>query len=156
MTRIATENNQYNTPRQREVTQLKIRNRLTLSLTLFIGFVFFIVLLILRYSGSMPFVLATAITSGAYGSMWVVNNTFPLFIPKYNFAVLLSFFQFFGMFSMIVLVVLITLLKLDNDGVFVLLVIVAVATIVITLITFAKRLATEPKDGYEVLEVSEN
>ncbi len=132
--------------RTQNVIQLRIRNRLSLSFTMFIGGTFLVMLLFLRYnSESISFLLASTVVSGAYGCMWVVNNTFPLFIPRYNFSVLLSLFQFAGMLGMIICILIITLRDLDNNGVFVLLLIVAVVTIIVSVVTFLSRLVTEPK-----------
>lgn len=131
-------------------SQMSIRNKTTLWFTFIIGLVFFVCLLALRINNNIPFVVASTIVSGAYGSMWVINNTFPLFFPKYNFSVLLSFFQFFGMFTMILLIIIISALEMTNNEVFVLLFIIAVATMLVTGATIVDRSMTE-SDGYKDL-----
>lgn len=132
------------TKRDREIVQLRIRNRLTLSFTFVIGLIFFVFLLALRLSDRIPFIFASSVVSGAYGSMWVINNTFPLFFPGYNFSVLLSFFQFFGMAGMMVCIVVISALDLNNNSVFVLLLIVAIIAMLGTVAAAFDRWLTEP------------
>jgi hypothetical protein len=130
-------------------SQMSIRNKTTLWFTFVIGLVFFVCLLALRINDNIPFIVASTIVSGAYGSMWVINNTFPLFFPKYNFSVLLSFFQFFGMFTMILLIIIISALEMTNNQVFVLLFIIAVATMLVTGATIVDRTMTEVEDYKE-------
>lgn len=132
------------TKRDAEIVQLRIRNRLTLSFTFIIGLMFFVFLLALRLSDKIPFIFASSVVSGAYGSMWVINNTFPLFFPGYNFSVLLSFFQFFGMAGMMICIIVISALDLNNNSVFVLLLIVAIITMIGTAATAIDRAMTEP------------
>jgi hypothetical protein len=64
----------------------------TLWATLFIGILFFIFTLAL-YNSHMPFIFASSVVSGAYGSMWVLNNAFPHFLPECNFAVVYQYFR---------------------------------------------------------------
>jgi len=127
--------------------QLKISNATTLPLTFLIGLIFFVFLLALTFSHSIAFIVASTIISGAYGSMWVVTNTFPLFFPKYDYSVLLSCFQLCGLTGMVIFIGLTSFVfELNNEGMFVALLVVSVVTMVVTAAAMVDRFLTEPAD----------
>jgi MFS family permease len=117
--------------------EMSLQKWTNLYYSLSIAVVFFVFLLLLRYSSSaVPFIVASAIISGAYGSTWVVVSAYPSFFGENsNFAVVLSVLQFFGMFGLIFLLLLIALLELNNDGVFVVLMILSIVTVIVVLLT---------------------
>lgn len=131
--------------------QLKISNATTLPLTFLIGLIFFVFLLALTFSHNIAFIVASTIISGAYGSMWVVTNTFPLFFPKYDYSVLLSCFQLCGLTCMVIFIgVTSFIFELDNEGMFVALLVVSVVTMVVTGAAMVDRFLTEPADLYSL------
>lgn len=134
--------------------QLKISNATTLPLTFLIGLIFFVFLLALTFSHNIAFIVASTIISGAYGSMWVVTNTFPLFFPKYDYSVLLSCFQLCGLTGMVIFIgVTSFLFELNNEGMFVALLVVSVVTMIVTAAAMVDRFLTEPADLHSLSSV---
>jgi hypothetical protein len=71
-------------------------------------------------------------------------SLFPLFFPGFNFMVSLATFQISGAMGTLALTAVVAGGEFNNEQTFVALLVVAVATLVVTLWLLADRLRTEP------------
>lgn len=129
--------------KQAAAKQSIINNRTILSISLAISVLFTVSLLVLRFS-KISFIVATTSMSVGYGAMWSVSSSFPMFFPGFDFTYLMCVQQVFGAFATLSFVLLISLLKFDNAETFEALLVVSVATVVVTIFALVSRISTEP------------
>lgn len=124
----------------------RVRNRTTLWLTMAIAVLFIVSLLTLQaLPHLMSFLAASTTISVGYGMMWCVTSGYPLFLGRYDYGIVLAFFQGLGSFGTLIFATLVTALNLNNAGLFTALLIAAVLTLLVTLLAYLDRLSTEPK-----------
>jgi hypothetical protein len=121
-----------------------INNRTILSISLFISLLFTVSLLVLRFSQSVSFIVATTFMSVGYGAMWSVSSAFPMFFPGFDFTWIMCFQQVFGAMATLTFVLCISLNKFNNAETFEALLVVSIATVVVTVGAFVSRVSAEP------------
>jgi hypothetical protein len=132
------------TARQLAAKHSIINNRTILSITLFISLLFTASLLTLRYSESVSFIVATTFMSVGYGAMWSVSSAFPMFFPGFDFTWIMCFQQVFGAMATLSFVLCISASKFNNAETFEALLIVSIATVIVTFGALTSRGLAEP------------
>eukprot|EP01033_Poteriospumella_lacustris_P000848 gene848-607_t len=139
--------------KQAAVKQSIINNRTILSISLAISVLFTASLLVLRFSATISFIVATTFMSVGYGAMWSVASAFPMFFPGFDFTYIMCIQQVFGALATLSFVLLISMLKFDNAQTFEALLVVSVATVVVTISALASRVLKEPSmERFEELD----